>query len=189
MRVLDTERLELRPMDERDQDLYCRIYTDAGLMRYVSERLTQDAALAAHGKVCVLNRDPDFRYRCWVIRHRENERDIGLLALVGSKKSAEIGAMILADWHSHGIAAEVIGRLVDFAFGEYGIGDVYTRHHRENGLAQGLMRKLNFVRVPSEPQDEGRIRWSQKLSQWQISKVKADNLQQHSAWMNRVPDL
>lgn len=177
MRVLETERLELRPMDERDRDLYCRIYTDAGLMRHVGEGLTQEAALAAHGKVCVLNRDADFRYRCWVMRHRENEEDIGLLALVGHKKSAEIGAMILTEWHSRGIAAEVIRCLVEFAFAEYGIAEVYTRHHRENGLALGLMHKLNFVHVPSKPQDEGRIRWSQKFSQWEISKVKAGGLQ------------
>lgn len=164
--VLETARLRMRPLEERDKALYVRIYTDDKLMEHVGQPLTPAGIEAAFERVCRLNRSTELRYWCWVIEVRDGGANAGLLALVGSTRSAEIGAMILADWHSRGVATEIIACLADHAFAEYGVVEVFTRHRKENGQAHGLMQKLDFVEAASLPEDEGRTRWVRTRSMW-----------------------
>lgn len=171
MRALETERLHLRPLDERDEALYCRIYTDAELMRHVGEPLTREAALAGFGKVCRFNLDAEFRYRCWIMVPREGGSDAGLVALMGSQERAEFGMMVLADWQSRGLAQEVVPRLVDFAFDEYGVAETFTRHLAANRAGAAVMRKLGFEPAELGADDAGWCGWSRSRAQWLASRA------------------
>ncbi len=136
-------------------------------MLYVSEPPGVATARRAFAKVEASNRLGDGDYRTWVIVERASQQDIGLLALVAGKGMSEIGALILPEWHSDGVATEIIRRLVDFAFMKCGVETVFTRHRAENGGAEGLMRKLDFERIPVEGHREGRVRWERTRLRWQ----------------------
>lgn len=165
MRGLETERLHLRPMDERDEALYCRIYTDAELMKHVGEPLTSAAALAGFAKVCRFNREDEFRYRCWAIVERETGDIAGLAALMGNRERAEFGMMVLPDWQSRGLAQEVVPRLVDLAFEEYGVAETFTRHLVANRAGAAVMRKLGFKPAP-ESADIQWQGWLRSRAEW-----------------------
>lgn len=166
MRALETERLHLRPLDERDEALYCRIYTDAELMRHVGEPLTREAAQKAFIEVCRLNGEAKFRYRCWVVIHREIGEETGFLGLVGNSGQAEIGGMILPGWQGRSISAETFPAGIEVAFGEYKLDRINVRYRCSNGLADGLMRKLCFSKVPQALCENGWVRWTLDSQDW-----------------------
>ncbi|WP_213603890.1 GNAT family N-acetyltransferase [Pseudoxanthomonas japonensis] len=164
---LDSERFDLRPLTARDTALYVALYTDAAVMRHVAEPMDAKSASQAFSKVESLNRRGSDDYRTWVIVEKATGQDIGLLALVAREGIHEIGALIWPEWHNGGVATEIIRRLMDFAFAEGGSQAVFTRHRAENGGAEGLMRKLDFQRIPSEGHRDGGVRWERTRARWQ----------------------
>lgn len=170
MQALETRRVHLRPMNERDQELYCRIYMDAELMQHVSEPLTRKAALTGFGKVCRLNCDAEFRYRCWVMVGRENADVIGLTALIGDRERAEFGVMILADWQGRGIAQEVVPCLVDYAFERCGTEEAFTRHSLGNRAGAAVMQKLGFEPIGSFGEADW-CGWRQSRAKWSATRA------------------
>lgn len=164
---LDTVRFRMRPLGTGDAALYVALYSDPGVMRHVVEPLDAVAARQAFGKVESSNRRGSRDYRTWVVVDKATQREIGLLALVAREGMHEIGALIWPEWHNGGVATEIIRRLMDFAFGEDGCRIVFTRHRAENGGAEGLMRKLDFERVPADGHRDGGVRWERTRARWQ----------------------
>jgi [ribosomal protein S5]-alanine N-acetyltransferase len=168
---LETERLDLRPIDERDKELYCRIYMDAELMRYVGAPLTRKAALVGFGKVCRFNQDAEFRYRCWIMVERESSDEVGLVALMGSGNRAEFGVMILPSWQGRGVAPEVVPRLVDYAFEECDVEEAFTRHQLGNRAGAAVMQKLGFELVDVEANKADWRSWRKSRAQWIATRL------------------
>ncbi|HJW45841.1 MAG TPA: GNAT family N-acetyltransferase, partial [Lysobacter sp.] len=96
MRALETVRLHLRPLGAEDETLYCHMYTDPELMRYVGAPLSADAAQRSFRLACRGDRNRPRRWMLWVISDIVTRAEIGLAGLVGDDRSAEIGAMLLA---------------------------------------------------------------------------------------------
>ena len=183
MRTLETERLKLRPMGERDEDLYCRIYTDPGLMRHVGRALTREAALTAFANVCRLNRETEFRYRCWVVSHRESGENAGILGVVGNREQAEMGGMILPEWQGRGVSGETFPAGADFAFDEYKVNQVVVRYRASNVKMDGLMRKLPFLKVADQSCGDDWIQWMQTWKDWETRmRTKTENCRMHRNW-------
>ena len=163
-----TRRLRMRRLARADEAFYCRIYTDAGLMRHVAQPSTEQVA----------RKDFHTAYRegsgtaqwwYWVMQARDGGDDVGLLGLVASEDAAghagEIGAMLLADAQGAGLAAEAIAALVDIAFAQTALQCLHTRHARANTAADGLMRKLGFIRRPAGDQ----VCWQLSRDAWQAA--------------------
>jgi len=162
MRVLDTRRLHMRPLGAADEALYCRIYTDAGLMRHIGTPLSADTAQRSF---CAARRESTHRSKWWVMVETASRTDIGLLGLVIQDEDAQIGAMVLEPWQSGGYAAEAIAALVEHAFQDLGLNSLHTRHSADNGAAAGLMRKLGFVQVATLSNDMS-CRWQLLPAHW-----------------------
>jgi ribosomal-protein-alanine N-acetyltransferase len=161
---LESERFYMRPLVIGDAPLYVALYTDPVVMLHVVEPLDAVAARQAFDKVASFNRQGGDSYRTWVVVEKVAGREIGLLALVARDGMYEIGALIRPEWHNGGVATEIIRRLMDFAFMEGGCETVFTRHRAENGGAEGLMRKLDFERIPVKGHRDGVVRWEKKRS-------------------------
>jgi [ribosomal protein S5]-alanine N-acetyltransferase len=164
---LESERFDLRPLTAADAALYVALYTDPAVMRHVTEPMDAESASQAFSKVESLNRRESGSCRTWVVVEKTTGQEIGLLALVAREGMCEIGALIWPAWHNGGVATEIIRRLMDFAFAEGGCQTVFTRHRVENGGAEGLMRKLDFQRIPSEGHLDGGVRWERTRARWQ----------------------
>jgi RimJ/RimL family protein N-acetyltransferase len=119
------------------------------------------------------------RRRFWAIKPRSAPLPVGLLALSRIRGrvtvrsdvvEAEIGAMLLPVAQRHGYAAEAIAALIPYAFGlQIGIGCLFTRHHSDNALARGLMRKLGFRRAESADAADGQCLWLLERQAWPMA--------------------
>lgn len=164
---LETARFRLRPLKAHDDGLYIALYTNAEVMRHVGDALTLAAARNAFDKVLAFAQRTDGGYQAWVVVDRSTGEEWGLLALVAREGGSEIGALIWPQYHNAGVATEIIRRLMDFAFSEGGVDTVFTRHRTVNGGAEGLMRKLDFRRIPAEGSKGGEVRWERTRRRWQ----------------------
>jgi RimJ/RimL family protein N-acetyltransferase len=139
-------------------------------MRYVGEPLTRRAAVTGFGKACRFNSNVGFQYRSWIMVERGGGGDVGLAALMGSRKRAEFGVMILAEWQGRGVAQEVVPQLVDYAFEKCEVEEVFTRHLPGNRAGAAVMHKLRFE--PTQ-EDNGAdwLGWRQDRTQWLAMRV------------------
>lgn len=168
MRIIDTQRLHLRPLGEADEPLYCRIYTDPELMRHVGAPLTLTAAQRSFGVACRQAMWPTNR-PWWVMSERDSHTDIGVLGLVRHGAAAQIGILMFAQWQGRGFATEVITVLSDLAFRDPGLAMLGLDHAPGNGAMLGLMEKLEFLR-DGPVQDDVRVRWQLARRRWQAHR-------------------
>ena len=168
MQGFATGRLRMRRLAQADEAFYCRIYTDAGLMRHVAQASTEQTARKDFQNAC----REDFQsaqWWYWVMQTRDQEHDVGLLGLVASEGvggyAGEIGAMLLPAAQGGGLAAEAIAALVDIAFAQTTLQRLHTRHARANVAAEGLMRKLAFTRQLADD----KVCWQLSRDTWRES--------------------
>jgi RimJ/RimL family protein N-acetyltransferase len=156
MRALATPRLHLRPLADGDEALYCLLYVDPDVMRHVAPPLGPDAASRSF-RAARRDSGPGVTPRhTWVLHETATLADIGLIALVGTAAgSAELGVLLLPDRQGRGYATEAIEALIPHAFGPLGLAEVHTRHAPGNGLAEGLMIRLGFEPLTTNPGEPG----------------------------------
>lgn len=167
MHAFDTERLHLRPLDARDEALYCSLYTDPALMRHIAAPMSQDAA---RGSFRVVLARQGTTTRIWVIGERAGGAELGILGVFPDGDAAEVGVVLSAVAQGRGFATEVIAAIADDLFATPGIRRVWTRHAEANDVAIALMRSLGFepgagteadTRIP-----RGERRWRMERDRW-----------------------
>lgn len=146
--LLQTSRLDLRPLVDTDQDFYCRLYADPAVMARVGTPLSQEAAQDAFGRVLrqIAAKPPRAHY--WMLCENDAQAVIGLMALVfdrDDRTSAEVGVLLLPNAQAQGHATEAIAALVDNLFAESGISRLWTRHAPGHVAMTRLMRSLGFT--------------------------------------------
>lgn len=147
--TLDTPRLRLRWLEERDVDDLYAIFSDPEVMRYWSSppytgRAQAEELLAGIGEC--------FRggglYQ-WGVARRADDRVIGTCTLAGIDRSnlrAEIGfALGRAHWGG-GLMIEATSGLLDFAFGPLGLARMEADVDPNNHASLRLLEKLGFQR-------------------------------------------
>ena len=163
--AFETARLAVRPLDGRDEALYCRLYTDPGIMRLIAPPMEPEAARRSFGTALRLNGEGVWPQR-WILAERGGDTEIGLLGLIPHADDAaavEVGVMLVPEWQGRGIATEVIAAAAGRLFGlEPPIARLWTRHEASNALAIGLMRRLGFLR-----QDGEGWRWALTRDAWE----------------------
>ena len=168
-----TARLQARPLDEGDAELYCRLYCDPGLMRKIGAPFTRDAALRSAG-VALRKQAP--RPQRWIVADKATGSDVGLLGLIGEGDGPEIGVMLLADAHGRGLGTEAMAGLMYQAFTVAGIGVIHARQSvPDNPTVVRMMRGLGFDAVPPTPARPAGGDWILHRHQW-LAAVKSRSL-------------
>ena len=164
-----TPRLDLRPIGEGDASLYCRLYTDPGVMRHIAVPLSTEAAQRAFAAVLRKVRQSPPPLRVWVLVEREVHTEVGILALMHRRDrddALELGAMLLAAAQGRGLAAEAQTRMLDDHFSGSAC-PVWSRNAASNVAAAAVRRKLGFVPDPAVVGKSGEMRWSMTRQRWQ----------------------
>ena len=174
MRAFETTRLRLRPLDAHDEALYCKLYTDPGLMRHIGTPMSPEAARRSFH--VVLEHQGGSRM-VWVITERGYGSERGILGVSRKEESAEVGVILFAAAQARGIAAEVIAAIADILFEARDIGWIWTRHDVKNAPADALMRNLGFE--PLAP-DRRPLDMPKGEMRWQLT---------HDMWRRRTPVL
>ncbi len=169
----DTRRLHLRPLAEGDEALYCRLYTDAGVMRHIAAPLAPEAAQRAFHKVIALMRQPAAPMRLWVLTESVTSVDLGFAALIRDAQmsdAVETGTMLLAAGQGRGLAAEAQAPLLDWLFSSLEVRRVWCRHASGHDAVIGMKLKQGFVRVESGEAANPEVRWQMTSEQWQARR-------------------
>ena len=182
MPTFDTPRLQLRPLVEADEALYCRIYTDPEVMRHIAAPLSAEAARAAFATATRLMRQDAPTLQVWVLRDRVTGADIGIVALIGHgdvPDAREVGAMLVVEGQQRGVAVAALGAVADHVFNPVDAAGpdlrlLWTRHAPGNEAAMRLMLRMGFLRQAPCSADQTAVRWQMSRERWNAGRLARD---------------
>lgn len=145
-------RLHMTLLSEGDRTLYCSLMTDKASMSYVSSPLSEDKAHRSFEAALKCNQQRHIQ-RCYFrVALKSNNQSIGIASvnqLDLEKKYAEIGRMLLPQWHSKGLGTELSGMLIRWLAAEWGITTITKQIQAGNLAAVCSAQKLGFTKVVS----------------------------------------
>lgn len=128
MKTLETERLILKPYEESDKADFIALFTDATVMKYVGDGvLTNDQAEAFWQKLFEKLYPQEFNI--WAVFVKENVRYVGHAGIYPRptrKQDWEFVYFLNRDSWGKGFATEIARRLVEFAFEELNLLEVFA---------------------------------------------------------------
>lgn len=168
MATMETDRLRLRPMEARDEAMFCHLYTDPDVMRRIVAPLSAEAAANSFQRACSHNAKDTPGHRFWAIDDKGSATAIGMAALLRSGDSAELGVMLRNGWWSRGISSEAFVPLIDHAFLGMGLALVYAQRPDDDHarIIDRLLGRFGFVRTPDKVKDPALCRWELPRARW-----------------------
>lgn len=146
---LQTERLNLRPLQLADADDLFRMHSDAEFMRYWAWAPWTALAQAVQLIESDIQQIAAGQHVRLGLFRREDGRFVGtcsLFNLVRGCRRAEIGyGIVRAHWRQ-GYMAEAVGALVDWAFGPLGLNRLEADIDPRNLASARSLEKLGFLR-------------------------------------------
>lgn len=151
-KVLETERLLLRPFVMEDRDaMYRNWASDPEVTRFLtwpthaSPEVTEEVLKSWVEKYA----QKDYCSWCnWAIVPKTFGEPIGSITVVACNDKAEtvtVGYCIGRQWWRQGITSEALGLVIDYLIGEVGINRVESYHDANNPNSGAVMRKCGMV--------------------------------------------
>lgn len=149
--ILQSERLFIRPLEERDNAAIFKIRSNALVAKHLDRPLHQEIAESeAFIQKIMANQGVNSHY--WVM-DTETDSCIGTICLWNfseDRKYCEIGYEMHPDFQGKGYAKEAIQTVVGFGFSKKGIQKLEGWVTAENEVSIHLLEKLGFVYSHSE---------------------------------------
>jgi RimJ/RimL family protein N-acetyltransferase len=146
-------RVELRPLREADESVYCSLYTDADTMALIGPPLSPERAARSFHTALRRTADPTDSFRCFAVVERATRIAIGLCGqqpIDVAGRRAEIGIMLTRHARERGHSAGAFALLIDVTFAALPIDTVWVQYHPANAAAERMCDRLGF-----EPYAEG----------------------------------
>jgi len=166
-------RLAYRLMTADEEALYCQLYADPEVMRYViSTPLTKDRALVSFGKALALTQQLHFQRRVTAIIERSSKKVIGLShihTIDGKKRTAIVGSMLTPAAQAKGYGPEYSKALIAHAFKVRPVEKLLAEVGVGNTVTEGLVTELGFVRgavTPATPDRPAQTTWMLTRGKW-----------------------
>ncbi len=147
--VLETPRLQLRPLTSGDLDVVVRIHTDPELMRHIHRGVphTEDECIVDLARALTHWRD----HGCgpFVVTNRDGD----LVGTVGFATpewlpevmpARDVGWTIVQRHQGHGYATEAARAVIDWYFGTAGDDRLLGIHNSDNPRSRAVMRRLGM---------------------------------------------
>ncbi len=175
MATMETDRLRLRPMEARDEAMFCHLYTDPDVMRRIVAPLSAEAAAQSFRSARRHNAKDQPGHRFWAIDDKGSEEAIGMAALLRTGDSAELGVMLRNGWWNRGISSEAFVPLIDHAFLGMGLELVYAQRPDDDHalIIDRLLGRFGFARTPDRVEDKTLCRWERPRARWLIRRAPA----------------
>lgn len=150
-RVIETDRLLLRPMTLDDAEDMFEYASDLETIRYVTF-LPHETVEDSRNQIAqfFLN----YPLGSYGIEVKDTGKFIGTFAFVDLKedvKKAEVGYCINKDYWNKGYATEVLSEMVKLSFEELGLNCLTARHDSENPASGRVMEKAGFLFSHTDP--------------------------------------
>ena len=172
---IDTERLDIRPLSEPDETLYCELFTDAQTMRYIGPPLSPERAAGSFRKAVALTRRVPVKRLFFAVAVRTAQRKIGICSIQQIdpiRRRAEAGVMLRTFARAQGFSREILPALVVRAFAALPVDEVWTQYSADHSRAERLVTATGFSRsLDPEPYGQGPDKrvWSAHRRSWRQS--------------------
>lgn len=155
--ILNTERLILRPWDDRDRDAMIAIQGDAQVRRFYPKVMSPDEVNEDIDRAIERARTNGFHWQAAELK--ESDQLIGLIGLgivpdkireaIPSRPRVEIGWVIGKQFWGKGFAPEGARAWLDYAW-SIGLPEVVAFTAKLNTPSQRVMQKINMAYDPSD---------------------------------------
>ena len=149
MRILETDRLILRDLQESDLQALIALNQDPEVMQYFPKPYSQAESLRLYQGI--QDEVEAYGYSLWAVEEKSSQEFIGLVGLHHSdlrifagKEAVEIGWRLRKEFWNRGYATEAAQACLDFAFQQAGLSEVYSFTSLLNQPSQKVMQKLGM---------------------------------------------
>ncbi|WP_417941020.1 GNAT family N-acetyltransferase [Flavobacterium sp. RS13.1] len=147
--VIETERLILKRITDDDVNEVFELRSNPETMKYIPRPLvksTEDALghIAMIEEKIVANEGIN-----WGITLKNNPKTLGIIGfyrLQPENYRAEIGYMLLPEFHGKGIITEAVKRLISYGFDDLKLHSIEAVIDPENFASEKVLQKCNFVK-------------------------------------------
>lgn len=167
----DSARLRYRLLSAADEALYCDLYSNAEVMKYIGPPVPREQALRGFKKALALMQQP-FGWRITTIIERATDRAVGIssIRLIDEKlRRAEVGSLLLPAAQMQGYGPEYSAALIDYAFKNRGVNEVCAQVVSGNAANESLVTQLGFTLSAAPPVVVGgltRRTWTLTRAAW-----------------------
>ncbi|HQK39586.1 MAG TPA: GNAT family N-acetyltransferase [Flavobacterium alvei] len=146
---LETERLLLRRVVNKDVEQIFALRSDKEVMKYIPRPLvkTKEDALA---HITMIDEKIDTNEGInWAITLKNNDKLIGIIGLYRIQPEhfrAEIGYMLLPEYHGKGIVSEAINEVVNYGFDAIKLHSIEAIIDPKNFASEKVLQKNGFVK-------------------------------------------
>jgi RimJ/RimL family protein N-acetyltransferase len=155
---LETERLILRPWEERDRTALAAILGDAEVRRFYPRALTPEESSATMDRCIAHAAEHGFCFQAAELK--ESGELIGFLGLavipeltrdaIPGRPRVEIGWQFARQVWGQGLAPEGARACLDYGFATLGLPEIVAFTFRDNLPSQRVMQKLGMTRDPAD---------------------------------------
>jgi len=164
--ILESERLRIDLSVANDAEAMMRLRSEEQVLRYVEiTRLhsKEEALTFIQERWEGILRGEHF---LWAIRMKGNKELIGSISLwhfSEDMNTAELGYMLLAEYHGKGIMSEAISTVLDFGFNQLQFQMIEAFTHSQNEPSKAVLFKHGFTHEPARKDDKNKNNWIYEL--------------------------
>lgn len=144
MRILETERLQLRQFCAGDLEAYAAMLADAEVVAYIGSGETLSRAQAWKNMAMVLGHWSIRGYGLWAVEEKATQTLMGRVGLYYPEgwPGLEVGWMLARSYWGYGYALESAKAAVDVAFNQLQCPKLISLIHPENVRSQRVAQRL-----------------------------------------------
>ncbi|MBZ4034874.1 GNAT family N-acetyltransferase [Flavobacterium sp. 17A] len=147
--ILETERLLLDSISEQDVNEVFQLRSNPETMKYIPRPLVKDNEGALEHIRMILDKITTNEGINWAIRFKSSSKLLGIIGfyrLQPENYRAEIGYMILPEFHGKGIVPEAVNRLIKYGFKDLKLHSIEAVIAPENYASERVLQKCGFTK-------------------------------------------
>jgi ribosomal-protein-alanine N-acetyltransferase len=145
-KIIETERIILRELDEIDLKPLADIYADPDVMRYVGKGVVLTAEQAGKSIANWKKYYERYKFGNWATVEKESEALIGLCGLswLPDNSDIEVSYLFSKPAWGKGYATETANAILDFGFNKFGLKRIVALVYPENTASIHVIDKLGM---------------------------------------------
>ncbi|HEY4628068.1 MAG TPA: GNAT family N-acetyltransferase [Flavobacterium sp.] len=146
---LETERLLLRRVNDNDANEIFALRSNPETMKYIPRPLVKSIDDALEHIAMIDAKIESNEGINWAITYKDNPKLIGIIGHYRIKPEnyrAEIGYMLLPEYHGKGIVSEAVKEAINYGFNEIKLHSIEAIIDPENFGSERVLQKCGFVK-------------------------------------------
>jgi len=147
--IIETERLLLDCITDEDVNEVFELRSNPETMKYIPRPLVKDNDGALEHIKMIVDKINSNEGINWGIRLKDNPKLLGIIGfyrLQPENYRAEIGYMILPEFHGKGIVPEAVNRLIKYGFEDLKLHSIEAVIAPENHASERVLQKCGFTK-------------------------------------------